>query len=208
MDAKPIEQAIALLRNTNTQITELLSESFPEFHTRSSYVLDRLIYGLLHAIGSNSVAEEGNTFKAVSLAEEWKKEDNPNATFISLTTETAQEEDIIALRTTAEKLYETFTSRSNKDIMEAVLPIEIKAVAKLAGIAPIEQPEIVDYAFIDKIKVAIREKENKQTKINNWSATEEKLSIEDTTKEINAQKQAEINTAQNKKISKRAITKK
>lgn len=209
MDIRPIEQAIALLKNTNAQITELLEQPFPEFHIRSNHVLERLIHGLLHAIGSSSRDEQGNAFEIVSLAEIWEKENASTVVSPSYTTITNPEEDIAALRTTVEKLYRNFLSRNNDDILEAVLPLEIKAVAKLAGIDPIDQPEVIDYAFIDKIKAAIKEKEVEQKKKDDWLAKEEqKLPEAEDTKQLNIDKKTVSNNEPAKKISKKTTTKK
>lgn len=209
MDIKPIEQAIALLKNTNVEITAILEQPFPEFHIRSNHVLERLIHGLLHAIGSSSSDKESNTFEIVSLAEVWKKENTSTVTSPSSTTVTNPEEDVTALRTTAEKLYHNFLSRENDDILEAALPLEIKAVAKLAGIDPTNQPELIDYTFIDRIKAAIKEKEALQKKKDDWLAKEEQKLLEsEDTKQLNADKKIVSNNEPAKKVAKKINPKK
>jgi hypothetical protein len=164
-----IQKAIETLQGARGTVSALLSET-PALQVRSNNVLDTLANGLGFTIGLMPTGEQ-QVFEIEPLTHFLKGSypagqaaAYPPAPAVNVTNE-----DVTDLRKRAEEAYRTFCERDHTAIMESLTGMEIRAVAKLAGLeVSEEEPKKIDGAFIDKIKSAIALK----TDIENEKAQE------------------------------------
>lgn len=173
METTQVEQAIVLLQNTQKQVYELL-EPFSGLYLQADHLLTVLINGLIFTTQQTDLTNGQSNFNPTPLffSEEPKKLTIPITT--SINGIDAVPEEVDKLRQKAIELYNNFTKRENKDILEACNALEIRAVAKLAGIDPINHPEQIDHVFIQSIKEAITGKDTEQKAMEEWLAKQEK----------------------------------
>ncbi len=176
MQTTPVEQAIALLQNTQKQLYELL-QPFSGLYLRTDHLLTVLINGLIFTTKQTGFADTQSNFNPSPMTfthEEQHTLHSPTTTPEPLIT--IEHEAIDKLRQKAGELYHNFCKRESKDILEVCNALEIRAVAKLAGINPMDHPEQIDHAFVNTIKQAIHKKETEQKAVDDWLAKEEKAS--------------------------------
>lgn len=125
---------------------------------RTDNVLLTLENGLRHFAGIQLTAPE-SSFVPSSLKDALQKQTSEHSP-ITEAILSPKDADKEALRKEAEKAYQSFLERDNKDILESTEDLVIRAVAKKAGIDVTSTiPEKIDFTFIDHIKAAIIKKE-------------------------------------------------
>lgn len=173
METKPVEQAIALLQDTQKQVYELL-EPFSGLYLRTDHFLTILINGLIFAVKQTNIKDEGSRFNPISLASLYQGQKDLSSPVTTTERLIALDHEALdKLRQKAAELYTNFCKRADKDILEACNSLEIRAVAKLAGIDPMDHPEQMNHAFISSIKEAITKKETEQKAMEDWLAKQE-----------------------------------
>lgn len=192
-NTQAVQEAIHVLQAAQQKVNNLL-ETNSNLQLQSDHVLKRLIDGLYFAVHRSVSIIEHSQFSPVSLTKALTEKGVPK------TNEYQQHElsnvlqdindEVESLRKKAEQLYINFRDLDNKEIREALTEIEIRAVAKLAGIGPTEQPAEIDSSFIDIIKKSITEKEElrkAQTAILDAERSKEDLNSEATkNKKVNS----------------------
>jgi len=176
MNTTPVKKAIALLQNTQKEVNELL-QSNSALHLPTDHLLTSVIDGLIFVTQRAELTPQAVTggFDTTPLIQfyEGKSTEQTIITSLPAVVETPEEE-VDKLRRNATELYHHFRQRENKDILEACNALEIRAVAKLAGIDPTNHPEQIDHSFINAIKEAITKKEDQQKKKEELLVQEEK----------------------------------
>jgi len=151
-----VKKAIEILNNSKKELNELLLP-LPYLNDRSNHVLQSLIGGLSFTINAVSGQESEASFKPTPLTHVIGLSVEHQQTDISQAIPTKP--DVDDLRERAKEAYANFNTRKNKDLLESLTDLEIRAVAKLAGMdVSITEPAKIDNAFIDKIKAAIKTK--------------------------------------------------
>ncbi len=147
-----VQDAMQVLKDAQAQLNTLLAP-LPNLQARSKTVLDTLINGLGHTIGASETATDKG-FAPQTLTEAWGIETREP----SPTTVVVEQPDVEALRERAQAAYNTFAERENTDLMVALTELDIRAVAKIAGldVTP-TNPKQIDALYIDKIKEAIKQ---------------------------------------------------
>jgi len=168
MQTTPVEQAIALLQNTQKQVYELL-EPFSGLYLQADHLLTVLINGLIFTTQQTDLTRVESNFDPTPLV---FGDESLKLSIPTPIVDTAYEE-VDQLRLKAMELYSNFCKRESKDILEACNALEIRAVAKLAGINPMDHPEQIDGSFIHTIKEAITKKEAEQQQMDEWLAKKE-----------------------------------
>lgn len=149
-----VEQAMEILKNAQAAVHDTLKD-FPALQTRAKSVLDTLINGLGHTIGKVADRQPEPT-NHISLAEAWgfapASDTTPTKAIVA-------KSDVDELRELAKAAYETFLDRDSAALAESLLDIELRAVAKLAGlpVTPTE-PKTITVPYIEEIKAAIKSK--------------------------------------------------
>lgn len=178
MNTNHVEQAITLLQNTKKQVYELL-QPFSGLYLQADHLLTVLINGLIFTTQQTDLTRGAESnFDPTPLV----FGDEPIKLAISTPIVDTVHEEVDQLRLKATELYNNFCKRENKDIVEACNALEIRAVAKLAGINPMDHPEQIDVSFIHTIKEAIIKKEAEQKQMDEWLAKKEQ---EESNKEKN-----------------------
>lgn len=161
---KNTELSIEILRNAKQEIDTLMKE-VPNLQMRCNNVLRTLINGLLFTIGK--VPEQETPEDIVMEQQEplthilGKKINNANP-IISTTTK-PEKSEVELLREKAKEAYSTFIDNTNKELINSLTDMEIRAVARLAKmpVTPTEPAKITN-EFIDEIreKIITLQKEN------------------------------------------------
>lgn len=176
MDTTPVKKAIALLQNTQKEVDELLKTN-SALHLPTNHLLTSVIDGLIFVTQRAELSPTTTTsgFDTTPLVQFYEGKSTEPAIIAQLPAVVdTPEEQVDKLRRNATELYHHFRQRENKDILEACNALEIRAVAKLAGIDPINHPEQIDHSFINAIKEAIIKKEDEQKKKDELLASAEK----------------------------------
>lgn len=152
-----LKQAVEELEQTKTIVLPLLKD-IPSLQVRVETTINRLIAGFknLDTMGNSSSENSDKlpqmkTFMGNTIGE------NKIATV-----KPVSKSDVEDLLEKAKKIYGTIIDRENKEILEAVPDVELRAVAKLAGLNWVTsaKPAKLDMAFVDKIKAGITQKED------------------------------------------------
>lgn len=159
---KNIQAAIALLENCKSDLQPLLAD-VPSLHLRVTTTFDRLVNGLKVMNGQPLDVESADA----------GKESAPLKSILGrsiertapTTVKKASKTEVDLLRETARTLYDTFLDREAKEILDAASDMEIRAVAKLAGMKDVTStvPAKVGPKFIDSIKDAIKAQKDLET---------------------------------------------
>ena len=163
-NADKTRQAISLIRSTGEEVAELLSDT-PEFQDRARHVFESLANGLAFAVG-----------EAIVTKDEQRSEERPSSTgqrtimgipvpdapkpmSERLTGVAPGQSDVDKLRTDVAKAYAAFPTMSNKDIRNTLSEVELRGVAKMAGL-PWSKEDVahITDAYITEIKRAIEDK--------------------------------------------------
>jgi hypothetical protein len=157
MHQSNVKEAIQILKDAKDKVNDLLSP-LTNLQTRSNHVLKSLIGGLEFTIGSHHQGATDAVFKPQPLTHVMGvKVERPEKIKIEAATPTNP--DVEALRKKAEEAYSTFCERKNADLLEGLTDLELRAVAKMAGMdVSITEPAKIDSQFITKIKAAIQRK--------------------------------------------------
>lgn len=176
-DTTPVKKAIALLQNTQKEVSELLKLN-SALHLPTDHLLTAVIDGLIFVTQRTELTPKTVTggFDTTPLIQFYEGKSTEQTIISSLPAVVdTPEEEVDKLRRNATELYHHFRQRENAAILEACNALEIRAVAKLAGIDPINHPEQIDHSFINAIKEAITKKEDEQKKKDELFASAEKL---------------------------------
>lgn len=155
-----LELAAAQLEETKAIVLPLLQDN-PAFQLRTQTALDRLIAGFRVANGSlnSDSSQASNNLKPLTSFFGNKIGQAPVKTVVE-----ADKEEVNLIKSKAEKVYPTFSTRENAEIMEATEEIVIRAVAKMSGLGWVTsaRPAKIDSKFIDQIKEAMVKKEQNE----------------------------------------------
>lgn len=165
MNTENTKAAIAIIRDARAQVADLLRET-PEFQIRATNVFDTLANGLAFAVGehpqlpgSAAPAEvsqkQGRTVMGMPVPE-------PTAPLAERLAEViAGPTEMDDLRARITGIYETFPERSNKEILNTLTDLELRGVARMAGLAVTKtDPQRITTEMVTKIKAAITAKLN------------------------------------------------
>jgi hypothetical protein len=163
MASTKIEQALDLLETTKKKVYELLAE-IPDFQLRTDNVIERLINGIKHSQGIaptsaiNRPATQRQPLTKVAGIE-------IGNTAVTLTKKALSVDKKVVddFKFQVQKAYDEFLSIENSEMKERYTPAVVRGVAAMAGInvTPTE-PKKITPEFIDKVKAAIKEKQEKE----------------------------------------------
>lgn len=146
-----IKEAISILEDSKSQISELL-QSNPTLQLRVTSTFERLSNGLKVVVGE-AISDDNTTFKLEKLESVFGRKIHEKK---ELKVQKTDKKEVDLLRETAAILYDTFPEQQSKELIERLTDIELRAVAKLAGLQVTStQPAKITVAFIDKIKESI-----------------------------------------------------
>jgi hypothetical protein len=147
-----IKEVIAILEESKKQISELL-ESNPTLQLRVTSTFDRLSNGLKVVIGEPISDNTQEGFKMEKLESVFGRKIHEKK---ELKVQKTDKKEVDLLRETAAVLYDTFPEQQSKELIERLTDMEVRAVAKLAGLQVTStQPAKITVVFIEKIKEAI-----------------------------------------------------
>jgi hypothetical protein len=156
-----IEKAIEALQEARVKVSGLLSVN-PALQVRSNNALDSLIGGLSHTIQGNLPrAVPANDMGPIThvFGQKVEREVKPT-TPAKVAVKSA---DVDELRTRITDAYPTFRDRDNKSLIESLTDMEMRGIAKMAGLEVTEtEPKKISGAFVDKIKAAMTKKEEQE----------------------------------------------
>jgi hypothetical protein len=165
LSGENIKLAISELRVSKANVNQLLG-NYPMLQIRANNVLETLINGLCHTIGAEVTidGQAGNaTFKHVPITGgllDMKAKPVSKEPISSMDLQ-PKEDDIADLKLRAKEAYDSFLTRESKDLVDSLRDIEVRAVAKLAGLEiSLTEPKTITVPFIDKIKAAIASKKS------------------------------------------------
>lgn len=146
-----IKEVIAILEDSKNQISELLQVN-PTLQLRVSSTFDRLTNGLKVVIGE-AITDNNQAFKMVKLESVFGRKITEKK---ELKVQKTDKKEVDLLRETAAVIYETFPEQDPKELIERLSDMELRAVAKMAGLQVTStQPAKITVAFIEKVKDAI-----------------------------------------------------
>lgn len=158
-DKELIIQTVQDLEDCKNKILERHSNNI-SICLRFGNVFDQLVNSLnlttgsLKETNSNYTPEPITKFFGEQIKDKRRK---------PLKLQSIEVDEVEVFRAKVEMIYESFLTRENTDLIESLEPIEIRGVAKLAGVADFDSLKI-DATFIETIKKAIVEKSKLKTK--------------------------------------------
>lgn len=161
-NADKTRQAIEEIRNMRGVLSELLADT-PDFQTRAEHVLDTLANGLSFAIGDRpqSKPRQEKASRPQSGARTIMGQPVPEKTPIVEQVAAIQPtaDDLSKLREDVAKAYESFPSLSNKEIRNTLSDLELRGVARKAGLHVTKtEPAHITEEFLNQIREAIHAK--------------------------------------------------
>lgn len=158
MNKENIQEAIEVLKEAREKTSKLLTFN-PALKVRTDNALDTLVNGLSHTIQGN-VTHAGTVQDFSPITHIFgQKVANTTEAVIPVKIE-LKNEDVEQLRVRAKAAHATFLGRDNKELMDSLTDMEIRAVAVISGVEVSEtEPKRITAPFIDKIKAAIIQKQ-------------------------------------------------
>lgn len=155
-------KAIALIRDTKETVAELLADT-PDFKTQANHVFETLANGLAFAIGEKVIHSGRTRTEVISQPAQRTimgvpvPDEKPLKQRVQEVQPSISELD--KFRTEIDKAYIAFGRMSNKEILNEFHDLEIRAVAKRAGLQVTKtEPVRITDSFVSEIKNAIQEK--------------------------------------------------
>ena len=159
-DSDKIKETITDLESCKETILERHSND-KSLCLRFDSVFRQLINSLNYT--TSQVQSVGSKFEPKPLNKVMGTKINVKAKSEKLVLKPLQVDAVKSFKEKINAIYESFTSRENPDLLEALEEVEIRGVAKIAGVPDFEKAK-VDSQFIDVIKKAIDDKADTTTK--------------------------------------------
>ena len=177
LEIKKIELSIQDIESCRTLINQRHKDN-PSFMLRIDSVFNQLI-NTLRVLTGNGIKSNSDVFKSIPinkfLGKTIKVKSKNNLKLPNLSVD-----EVEAFKEKIQLIYNSFPSRNNTDLLDSLDEIEIRGVAKLAGIENFDKIS-VDGILLDNIKLKIQQKqelEEKQEQERQKLEEQEKLKIQ------------------------------
>jgi hypothetical protein len=151
MENDNVIEVIDILEEAGQNIAKILKDN-QTLSLRVSSTLERLANGMKVLIGKEP-SENKKVFEMEKLKTILGREIHEKK---ELKVVTPNKTDVDLLRETANTLYDTFREQESKELIERLTDMELRAVAKKAGLEVTStQPAKMTVQFVDKIKESI-----------------------------------------------------